>query len=68
MTPRPAFVERSFASWRAYYDYVPEGTLRREYAIRLNQPGTFELPPTRVEALYAPELFGEMPNAPFEVR
>jgi hypothetical protein len=38
------------------------------YAIRLNQPGTFELPSTRVEALYAPELFGETPNAPFEVR
>ena len=32
--------------------------------IRLNQSGHFELPPTRVEALYAPEMFGEIPNAP----
>ena len=38
------------------------------YDIRLNQPGTFELPPTRVEALYAPDLFGEAPNATWEVR
>ncbi|MEW6271401.1 MAG: hypothetical protein AB1689_19135 [Thermodesulfobacteriota bacterium] len=37
------------------------------YAIRVNQPGRFLLPPTRVEALYAPESFGEIPNAPLEV-
>jgi alpha-2-macroglobulin len=67
-SPEPAFVERSFASWRAYYDYVPKGRVVATYDIRLNQPGTFELPPTRVEALYAPELFGETPNLPFEVR
>jgi uncharacterized protein YfaS (alpha-2-macroglobulin family) len=67
-SPEPAFVERSFASWRAYYAYVPKGRVVASYDIRLNQPGTFELPPTRVEALYAPELFGETPNSPFEVR
>jgi len=64
----PAFVERGFASFRAYYDYVPKGRFVVEYVIRLNQPGTFQLPPTRVEALYAPEIFGELPNAPLEVR
>ena len=64
----PAFVERSFASFRAYYDYVPKGRFVVEYVVRLNQPGTFQLPPTRVEALYAPETFGELPNAPLEVR
>ena len=64
----PTFVERSFASFRAYYDYVPKGRFVVEYVIRLNQPGTFQLPPTRVEALYAPETFGELPNAPLEVR
>jgi len=31
--------------------------------VRLNNPGTFQLPPTRVEAMYAPEMFGEIPNA-----
>jgi uncharacterized protein YfaS (alpha-2-macroglobulin family) len=34
-----------------------------EYTLRLNQSGSFQLPPTRVEALYAPEMMGEIPNA-----
>ena len=34
-----------------------------QYTVRLNNAGSFALPPTRVEALYAPEMFGEMPNA-----
>jgi uncharacterized protein YfaS (alpha-2-macroglobulin family) len=36
--------------------------------MRLNQPGAFQLPPTRVEALYFPEMMGEIPNEPFEVQ
>ena len=35
--------------------------------VRLNNPGRFALPPTRVEAMYAPESFGELPNAALEV-
>jgi hypothetical protein len=34
-----------------------------DYTIRLNQSGRFHMPPTRIEALYAPEMFGELPNA-----
>ena len=34
-----------------------------EYTVRLNNVGDFALPPSRVEALYAPEMFGEVPNA-----
>jgi rhamnose utilization protein RhaD (predicted bifunctional aldolase and dehydrogenase) len=49
-------------AYRAYYDFVPKGKFVTEYTIRLNQSGRFELPPTRVEALYAPEMFGEAPN------
>jgi uncharacterized protein YfaS (alpha-2-macroglobulin family) len=64
---RPDFVERAFDAYRAYYEYIPKGRFRAEYTIRLNQSGTFQLPPTRVEALYAPEMFGEIPNAPVEV-
>jgi uncharacterized protein YfaS (alpha-2-macroglobulin family) len=59
----PAFIERSFDAFRAYYEFVPKGRFVVEHAIRLNQSGRFELPPTRVEALYAPEMFGELPNA-----
>ena len=59
----PAFEERRFDAFRAYYRFVPKGHLVVEYTVRLNNPGTFVLPATRVEAMYAPEMFGELPNA-----
>lgn len=62
-----AFEERSFEAYRAYYEYLPRGRHVVEYTVRLNNPGRFALPPTRVEAMYAPETFGELPNAPVEV-
>lgn len=62
-----AFEERSFEAFRAYYEYLPKGTSIVEYTIRLNQSGRFWLPTTRAEALYAPEVFGELPNALVEV-
>jgi alpha-2-macroglobulin len=63
----PAFTERPFDALRAYYEFVPKGSFDLEYTIRLNQSGTFVLPPTRVEALYEPSMFGELPNSPFVV-
>jgi uncharacterized protein YfaS (alpha-2-macroglobulin family) len=60
----PAFEERRFEGFRAYYRLVPKGRFTVEYTLRFDNPGHFELPPTRVEALYAPEMFGELPNAP----
>jgi len=63
----PDFVERPFDAFRAYYEYIPKGKFEVEYTIRLNQAGVFQLPTTRVEALYEPEMLGELPNAPFEV-
>lgn len=59
----PAFVERSFESYRAYYERVLPGTFALQYRIRVNQAGDFHPPPTRVEALYAPEAFAELPQA-----
>jgi uncharacterized protein YfaS (alpha-2-macroglobulin family) len=38
-----------------------------EYTVRFNNPGSFFLPPTRVEAMYSPEMFGELPNPAVEV-
>ena len=58
-----AFEERRFDAYRAYYRFVPKGTWSVEYTVRLNNPGTFLQPATRVEAMYAPEMFGELPNA-----
>ncbi len=58
-----AFEERSFESFRSYYQFLPKGVVKMEYTIRLNNVGEFSLPPSRVEAMYAPEMFGEAPNA-----
>src|SRR5262249_4339358 len=63
----PACQGRAFDGLRVYYRYVPKGPLTPEYTIRLNQAGRFALPSTRVEALYAPEMFGELPNGVLEV-
>jgi len=59
----PAFEERTFEAFRAYYEFVPKGKWRVEYTVRLNASGTFHMPATRVEAMYFPEMLGEWPNA-----
>lgn len=41
---------------------MPKGKWAVEYTLRLNNEGVFNMPPTRVEALYSPEMMGEMPN------
>ena len=61
------FEERSFEAFRSYFEYLPRGKHVIEYTVRLNNPGRFSLPSTRVEAMYAPESFAEAPNAAVEV-
>ncbi|MFT3821918.1 MAG: MG2 domain-containing protein [Rubrivivax sp.] len=63
----PAYEERSQEAFRSYFEYLPRGRHVVEYTLRLNNAGRFALPPTRVEAMYAPESFGEAPNASIEV-
>ncbi|HEX7439137.1 MAG TPA: alpha-2-macroglobulin family protein, partial [Caldimonas sp.] len=62
-----AYEERSFEAFRSYFEYLPKGRHVIEYTLRLNNPGRFALPPTRVDAMYAPESFGEAPNAALEI-
>jgi alpha-2-macroglobulin len=64
----PAFEERSFEAFRSYFEFVPKGSWTIEYTVRLNSTGTFLLPATRVEAMYSPEMFGELPNDPVRVQ
>ena len=64
----PAYQARSLESFSAFYEYVPSGIFKVQYTMRLNNAGTFSLPPTRVEAMYAPEIFGEAPNKPVRVQ
>jgi hypothetical protein len=63
-----AWEERAPEAWRGYYEWLPRGKQVVEYTLRLNNPGRFGLPPTRVEAMYAPESFGEAPNALLDVK
>lgn len=58
----PTYIERTFGNWRAYFAYVPRGRFSIDYTVRLNNAGEFAMPATRVEAMYAPEVFGELPN------
>jgi hypothetical protein len=38
-----------------------------EYAVRINSAGRFQMPPTRVEAMYSPEINAALPNRAMEV-
>ena len=63
----PAFTEAGFESYRAYFDFLPRGSSHIEYLVRLNAAGEFRLPATRAEAMYAPDIFGALPNATLQV-
>lgn len=64
----PSFIERKSEVYRAYYGYLPSGKHSLEYAVRLNTEGNFVLPSTRIEGLYAPETYGELPNATMQIK
>ncbi|HEX4736062.1 MAG TPA: MG2 domain-containing protein [Allosphingosinicella sp.] len=63
----PDYVERGFDSWRGYFGWLPQGRTIVEYAVRVNGAGRFQLPPTRVIAMYSPEIHASLPNAPLAV-
>jgi hypothetical protein len=63
----PSYIERSFDAWRAYFGWLPQGRSTVEYAVRINNEGRFQLPPTRVEAMYSPEINAALPNQPLIV-
>ena len=59
---RPSFAERKSELYRAYYAWLPAGKTSLEYTVRLNTPGRYSLPATRIQAMYAPQVYGELPN------
>ncbi|QLY25246.1 Ig-like domain-containing protein [Bdellovibrio sp. KM01] len=59
--------EKSLTHFTSYAGYLPRGTYRVDYRIRLNSAGDFRLPPSRVEAMYSPETFVEAPVANWQV-
>ena len=64
-------MKASRPSWRnsreGHRGWVGAGEWDLSYTVRLNNAGTFQFPATRVEAMYAPEIFGEAPNVTLEV-
>ncbi len=45
-----------------FADRLPSGTHAFTYRVRATTYGTFELPPTKAEEMYAPEVFGNTTN------
>ncbi len=60
---QPTFVERRGDAVHAHYASVDRGAVTYEYTVRLGSAGIFAMPPTRVEALYSPEMMAMIPNA-----
>jgi uncharacterized protein YfaS (alpha-2-macroglobulin family) len=62
------YEEKSNTNFISYAAYLYRGTYKVNYRLRLNSAGDFHLPPTRVEAMYSPETFGEVPNENWNVK
>ncbi|MDQ8038092.1 MAG: hypothetical protein REI12_11775, partial [Pedobacter sp.] len=62
------YAEFGADSYRAYFERIYKGDGEITYTLRLNQSGDFRLPPTLVEAMYAPEMFGMTPNQNWVVK
>ena len=58
----PSYVERGRDTWRAYFAWLPKGTTTVSYTLRLNGAGRFQMPPSRVEAMYSPSIRAAVPN------
>ena len=64
---QPSYVERGRDAWRSYFAWLPRGTATLSYTLRLNAAGRFNLPPSRVEAMYSPAIRAQVPNDPVTV-
>lgn len=61
-------VERKAELVRFYQDWFPQGEQIFEYTVRFNQAGTFKLPSSRIEAMYSPDTFAELPESTWQVQ
>ena len=58
----PDWVERRTGHYRAYWQQLGAAPITVEYRIRLGSSGRFTLPPTRAEAMYAPDINALLPG------
>ncbi len=63
----PSYVERRHEGYFAYFEFMPVGRHSVSYVMQVNNPGLFQLTSTRLEAMYAPDQYAELPNAPVQV-
>ena len=63
----PSFVERRSDAIHAHYAALGRAQTSYSYTLRLGSTGRFQLPPTRIEALYSPEMLALLPNQPITV-
>ena len=61
------YIERTFTSVRSSFEWAGKGKHSFTYEIRLTTPGKFALPPTHAEAMYSPEVNGQLGNLVFEI-
>ncbi len=61
------YIERTFTNVRSSFEYASKGKHSFTYEIRLTTPGKFALPPTHAEAMYAPEVNGQLGNSVFVI-
>jgi hypothetical protein len=59
----PDWVERRTGLYRAYWQQLGSAPVTVEYRIRLGSSGRFTLPPTRAEAMYAPDINALLPGS-----
>ena len=59
----PDWVERRTGHYRAYWQQLGAAPTTIEYRIRLGSNGRFALPPTRAEAMYAPDINALLPGS-----
>ena len=64
----PTFEEKTSTAYRAYFRNLPKGKTKLTYVYRVNGAGHGTLPPTHAEAMYSPEIRGDIPNAPWDTR
>lgn len=63
----PDTQETAYDAYRASFSWVDGTGFELTYKVQLNNAGTFKLPATRVEAIYMPENFAEVPNTDWTV-
>ncbi|MDG0817256.1 alpha-2-macroglobulin family protein [Bdellovibrio svalbardensis] len=61
-------VERKAELIRFYQAWFPTESQTLEYTVRFNQAGTYKLPASRIEAMYSPDMFAELPESTWQVK